>query len=264
MITEKLLQVVCIAAVMVLSASSCSAAKDETMPLTQNNIEKFAKQLNKAAKDVDPASGTEVYRFVKVYKVSMDKVGYSLDKTLRNLYLNLNQITGNRSTNQFAQLMWPVYTAVVEKTDECVQAGLITQRTGDLITMGKKAGEPISDEAFKYISVAIDCQKENNNVCAMPKFIKLLAGRGLLPQELLREKVDIIDLRVLTTLTDQGRLREWGTQEWILQPDGKPITRSVQPTSSELTFIVNVQKVEATRQFTKLLEEERRNMTKGH
>lgn len=263
MITTRISRIICFMFLLIFSASACSAAKDEAMPLTQNNIDKFIKQVNGAAKDIDPASGTDVERLSKIYKLSMDKLGFSLDKTIRNMFLNLNQITGSRSTNQFAQIMWPAYTTVIEKTEASVQAGLITQKTGDLIIMGKKAGEPISDEVFKYISVAMDCQKENNNVCAMPKFIELLARRGLLPQELLKEKVDLIDLRAMTTpLADQGKFREWGTQEWILQSDGKPITRSVQPTSSDLTFIVNVQKVEATRQFSKLLEEERRGMSR--
>ena len=249
--------------IVVFFATACSAAKDEPMPLTQNNIEKFYKKLESVAKNIDPASGTEMERIVKVYKPAMDKMGYSLDKTIRYMMLNINQIGGNRTTNQFVQIIWPAYTAAVNTPEEALKNGLITQRTSDLITMGKNAGESISDEVYQYIRAAIECQQENNNVVLMPKFLALLARKGLLPSEFSKGNVSFMDTRMLSgPLMDKGRFQGWGTRKWILSPDGSKIDHGIAPEDANLTFIVNIQKVDTIRKYSQLVEEERRSMMK--
>ncbi len=262
MVTKKMFvqfgYALCCSAIVLLTAA-CTSAKDEPMPLTQNNIEKYSKRLASEAKNVDPSAGTAVDKTIKVFKTSMYKMGYSLDKSIRYLMININQISGSPATNQYFHIMAPAYESVIDKPEEALQKGLISQKTFDLITLGKTAGEPISDEQYKYINVAIDCQKGNNNICPMSKFKELLVQRGLLPQDLLKKNVDMIDFRTLTSdFMNKSDLQGWGTRGWVLQANGEKIDHGIFLDQSKFTFIVNTQKIEATKKYGQLLAEEQR------
>jgi len=137
----------------VLTASACSTPKDEPMPLTKNTIEKFYKNLEAEAKNVDQAAGTDIDRLLKIYKPAMNKTGYSLEKTLRYLLLNVNQVSSNSATVGFWRAMGPAYMAAVTKPDEALQKGLIDQKMFTLVTLGKEAGESVSDMQYKLDQV---------------------------------------------------------------------------------------------------------------
>lgn len=244
------------------AASAHSAPKDKPMPLSKNNIDLFYKHLTKEIKKMDPGEGTEIDRLIKVYKVAMTKTGYNLDKTLRYLFLNVNQVSGNPGTIEFWQVMGPAYIAAMTNPDEALKKGLIAQKTFDLVTLSNEAGEMVSDDAYEYIRVAMDCQKDNGNVCPMPKFIELLVKRNLLPPEVLNIVDDESYSSLLTTpLTEKGGFRMWGIREWILRPDGRKIDSGISPEHTRLTFIVNTRKIEAARSYPRVFEEERRSMT---
>ena len=67
----------------VLASNGCSiGVKDEPMPLSQENIEKFESAADNATKKIDPSTGTTVDKLIKAYKEPMEKeLGYNFDKT---------------------------------------------------------------------------------------------------------------------------------------------------------------------------------------
>ena len=117
----------------VFASNGCSiGVKDEPLPLSQENIEKYASAVEEATKKIDPSAGTAVDRLIKAYKEPMEKkLGYSFDKTL-SAYVTNAATFSSMSPEAIAlkkNIMFPVLLEISVNMDEALKKGLISQPT---------------------------------------------------------------------------------------------------------------------------------------
>lgn len=124
----------------VLASNGCSiGVKDEPMPLSQENIEKYALAVAEAVKKIDPSAGTAVDKIIKAYKEPMEKkLGYSFDKTFSFWITNQDAISMSPATTAFTSLMLPAAVAISKNMDEALKKGFISQPTYEMIKKGTK------------------------------------------------------------------------------------------------------------------------------
>ena len=111
-------------AVLILFISSCSSVKDEPMPFTQNNLDKYSKLVDASARNIDPSSGTPVDRMIKAYGNPMKDMGYDLDKTFRFYILSLALKEVSSTLVKCSQLFGPISNGLVSYPEESVKKGL--------------------------------------------------------------------------------------------------------------------------------------------
>ena len=73
---------------LVISVTGCGiGAKDKPLPMSQENIERLAKELENANRSFIPSPAQDVEELrVETYKMVIEKkLGYSFDKTFRNV-----------------------------------------------------------------------------------------------------------------------------------------------------------------------------------
>lgn len=124
----------------VLVSNGCSiGVKDEPMPLSQENIEKYASAMDDEAKKIDPSAGTDIDRLIKLYKEPMEKkLGYSFDKTFSFWITNIDEISMSPATIAFKSMMFPALVVIDKNMDEALKKEVISQSTYEMIKKGTK------------------------------------------------------------------------------------------------------------------------------
>jgi len=219
---------------------ACTAFKDEPMPLSQENVEKYMALGIEASRKIDPNVGTRIDKVIKLYRIPLEKkIGYSFDKTFRYWLVNRRSISG---TTDFSSFMMPAIQAIQENLDEALRKGLISQRTYNFATAMRNAAhyEYVVigrwDKIEKLLNMILEDQRNNNaKTCTYGRFLKLVLQSDILPQDQLANALAVEKERfptvskfyMLESLLDREvDFRSWGRMGLISNPDGTGINPS--------------------------------------
>ncbi len=187
-----------------------------------------------------------------------DELGYDFDLTMRH-YRFYRQETNSRDT--WRQQMDEAYLYLRDHYQDAYENKLISKKTFDLFAFQKEAGGTINDNQEKILGYITTCQEQNNGICTKE------ALNTVLPQDIeeLHALVPYVDLRddgfghnqanQLRTIRQAIYL---SASNWVKTESGEGGYGAFD--TAELMgegVILDPQKVELSRQFTKRLEEEK-------
>ncbi|MGK2872824.1 MAG: hypothetical protein ACSLFL_11295 [Alphaproteobacteria bacterium] len=232
--------------IFVLFMVGCSKeVQDKPLPMSQDNLEIFASELEKAAKSIAPSpsqDGAEL--MVGAYKMVLEKkMGYSFDKTLRSVMLFYH-------LGAPWQLMSPVIGYVHSDPKKALDKGFISQRTFDILDTGSKAKAALTKEGDEFLSFVAECQSQNGGVCGPKLLLNVLAAHNALPalesssiEYQLESKYDIFHM---------------GINKWITKPDGQHIsTNGLLSRGEAYKFVINKTQIDISKRYTNMLAEEK-------
>lgn len=106
----------------------------EAMPLSNKNIDEYMTNSSNAANSVDPEM-EQMKRIEIVAKETMEKMGYSFDKTVLNtLKIAYNaQMSGERTQVHMYGFMDQIASAIADQPSEAVSSGLVSEDTKNKI-----------------------------------------------------------------------------------------------------------------------------------
>lgn len=245
---------------LVLTSVGCTAMKDEALPLSEENLEKYSNLVIEATKKIDPSAGTPIDRAITALKIPMEKkVGYSFDKTLRHFLVKGSSIMPTDQTRaSYFELMNMAESAIKKSPDEALSKGLITQRTYELIKL-EKENVFYRKNTAKYVQLALECQSYTGT-CIFSQYVGMLLERGLLPEYIANRKVQSIsdennrNWEIVNFLSDECNFDKWGRDGLATKPDGTEInTFKIEP---ETAFLINQEKIQASEKYNQLVKEE--------
>ena len=180
------------ALLLIACLTACSSVKDEPLPLSRENIEKYSVAVDRGSRSIAPGSGTVMERVATLYKEPLEKsLGYSFDTTLRWFFVNRAGIAADPEARAFADLFTPGAQAVLMNADEALQAGIISTRTRDLLAVLAKfrcdhgmlltSGE--WGRMSGFLALVSDCEKESGSSCTAGRLLELAVERDVLPAE---------------------------------------------------------------------------------
>jgi len=237
--------------ILVLSIVGCSkVVQDKSLPMSQENLEIFALELEKAAKSIVPSpsqDGAEL--MVGAYKMVLEKkMGYSFDKTLRSVMLFYH-------AGAPWELMHPVSSYVHSDPKKALDKGFISQRTFDLLDTGSKAKAELTKESDEFLNFVAECQDKNGGVCDPKLLLNVLAAHNALPVE--SESLTLYQIE--DQLQRKYPISQMGINEWITKPDGQGISTdwflSVGDPAEK--FIINKTQIDISKRYTNMLAEEK-------
>lgn len=249
------------AVVLVLFASACSGVKDEPLPLSRENIEKYAAAVGKSSRKLEPNAGSVVERVDTLYRAPLEKhLGYSFDRTLRHYFVHRAGIAGDPESRAFADLITPGAQAVLMNADEALKAGMISVRTRDLLSVLSKFrcdhARLLSDGEWErmsaFLNLVADCSKLDGGACEAGTLVALALRQGILAQEEGAQGPGVPD-----TLSRKFNLSRWDGTGLFIGPDGEEIDASRLFDDPERPFTVNERVVYFADQYAKMVREER-------
>jgi predicted component of type VI protein secretion system len=252
---KRLLYFVMIA--LVISVTGCSiGAKDKPLPMSQENMEKLAKELENANRSFVPSPSQDVEELrVATYKMVIEKkLGYSFDKTFRSVFL-FYDITA-------LPFIYPVTTYIIKDPKKALDKGFISQRTFDILDTQEKAKMALTKEAEEFFGFVIECQNQNNGVCNSKGLLNVLVTHKALPgiQSSSSGEYERIDLLVLekALLNKYQSLLDMGSANLIIKPDGTRFcTNAILLGDTAKEFIVNKNQMAISKRYAEMIDEER-------
>lgn len=262
--------------VLILSLISCGSFKDEPMPLSQDNIKKYAQAVESSGRNTDPNSGSVLDRINKIYKEPLEKkMGYSFDKTIRYLFINMNEISANPSTTIFVSIMGPSARVIIENPEDALKSTLISQKTYEILSQLRNfkgnIGQLINNgdwgNIVKLVEVALDCQKANNGVCTAGKFLDAsIQGGFILKTEMLLYQDASPEAKVAgytNYLSNHYHLFDWDRAYLIVTPEGQTLNAKFMFNDLSTPFIVNQKVFDAAKKYATLVQEEKAGVKKN-
>ncbi|MCU0530904.1 MAG: hypothetical protein MUE76_02285 [Syntrophales bacterium] len=246
------------AVVLVLFASACSGVKDEPLPLSRENIKKYAAAVDKSSRKLESDAGSVVQRVDTLYRTPLEKhLGYSFDRTLRHYFVHRAGIAADPESRAFADLITPGAQAVLMNADEALKAGMISVRTRDLLSVLSKFrcdhARLLSDGEWERMSVFLnlvaDCSKLDGGACEAGTLVELA-----LRQDLVIQEDSGADAR--EALCRKYSLARWDGTGLFIGPDGEEIDASRLLDDPERAFTVNERVVYFADQYSKMVRKE--------
>lgn len=243
---------------LVLICACSGSGSDKPMPLSQNNIEEYAEKLGKIADAYEPKpDATIVDAYVDTYKKAMSKVGYDFDATYRYM-LVYDRMTG---TNPESQLMANAHQAIFDKTDECLQKGLISQRTKDLVEMRKKGAVELQSNEILALDWLRECQKRGpDGLCNSQNFLNVImqGGDGTLTFPEGQDPYSMSPSVLLKIADDRGHFSHLGDLDIVVREDGSGFNIGWLASNPDIKFKVNEGRFAACEEYRSKLKEERK------
>lgn len=232
---------------LVLLIVGCSADfQDKPLPMSQNNIEKCAKELNKAIASIAPSTSQDSAELVVgAYKMVIEeKMGYSFDKTYRSVIL-FYQVEAGR-------LMIPVISYVESDPKRALDKGFISQRTFDILDTRAKVGKPLTKEGNEFIGFVTECQNKNNGTCDLNLLINILSDHNALR---VAEGGDDYGRKceIISRLEGKYDVSNMCRKKWITLSNGQSFIFG----DSTDKFIVNKNQIEMAKRYSDMLAEEK-------
>lgn len=256
------------AVVLVLFAASCSGVKDEPLPLSRENIEKYAAAVGKSSRKLEADAGSVVQRVDTLYRTPLEKhLGYSFDRTLRHYFVHRAGIAADPESRAFAELITPGAQAVLMNADEALKAGMISLRTRDLLSVLSKFrcdhAQLLSSGEWErmsgFLSLVAECSNLDGGACEAGTLVELALRQGILAQE--EPGTDPNGNRkpapdVPDALSKKFNLARWDGTGLFIGPDGEEIDASCLLDDPGRSFTVNERVVYFADQFSKMVREE--------
>lgn len=256
------------AIVLVLFATACSGVKDEPLPLSRENIEKYAAAVGKSSRKLEPNAGSVVERVDTIYRVPLEKhLGYSFDRTLRHYFVHRAGIAADPESRAFADLITPGAQAVLMNADEALKAGMISVRTRDLLSVlsrfrcdhARLLSDGEWDRMSAFLNLVADCTKLDGDACEAGTLVALALRQGIIAQE--ESGLDPADNRKAAPAGPDALSRKFNLARWdgtglFIGADGEEIDASRLLDDPEQAFTVNERVVYFADQYVKMVREE--------
>lgn len=256
------------AVVLVLFATACSGVKDEPLPLSRENIEKYAAAVGKSAGTLDVDAGRVVQRVDALYRVPLERsLGYSFDRTLRHYFVHRAGIAADPASRAFADLITPGAQAVLMNADEALKAGMISMRTRDLLSVLAKFrcdhAQLVSGGEWErlsgFLALAAECSKRDGGACEAATLIEMALREGAVggddpgtgPEGSRPSAMDVPD-----ALSRKYSLARWDGMGLFIGADGEEIDASRLLDDPKRSFTVNDRVVYFADQYSKMVREE--------
>ncbi len=230
----------------IISIMGCTVSiQDKPLPMSQDNIQKYSEELGNALKKVTVSpSQDRIELLVDTYKMVMEKkMGFSFDKTLRNVMLFYPGET-------LWHLMNPIISFVDSNPKNALEKGFISQRTFDIIDTGKKARATFTKDTEDFIGFVVECQSQNQGVCNSKALLSILNANSATTENIthFENKYDIFHM---------------GIYGWITKPDGTPLnTNGLLEEWFKEEFIVNKNQIAIAKKYTEMIAEEKIALSK--
>ncbi len=256
------------AAVLVLSVSSCSGVKDEPLPLSRENIEKYAAAVGRSAGRLETDAGSVVQRVDTLYRAPLEKnLGYSFDRTLRHYFVHRAGIAADPESRAFAELITPGAQAVLMNADEALKAGMISMRTRDLLSVLSRFrcdhAQMLSggewDRMSGFLALAAECSNLDGGACEAGTLMELALRQGIVERENPGTEPDGTppsEIDVPDALSRKFNLARWDGTGLFIGADGEEIDASRLLDDPKRSFTVNERVVYFADQYAKMVREE--------
>ncbi len=237
----------------VLLIMGCSdGIKDKPLPMSQENLEKFALELNKAGKSVVfVPSQNRTEQLVGLYKEVLEKnMGYSFDKTFRSVVLFYN-------VGKPWQLMSPVITYIHDDLERALDKGFISQRTFDILSAAKKTNE-LTKENKEFLNFVLECQNKNSGACDSKSLLQVFATHNVLSTE--KRQLENLEDK-LADLEDKYGL--FYMSGYLMKPNGEKVKPYdvISQRNPNYKFVINKDKVALSQRLSTMLTEERKQLS---
>ena len=253
------------AVLLALFTAACSGVKDEPLPLSRENIEKYAAAVSSSARRLEPGSGSVMERVDALYRSPLEKqLGYSFDRTLRHYFVHRAGIAADPESRAFAELIVPGAQAVLVNADEAVRAGLISMRTRDLLSLLAKfrcdhaqllsSGEWTRMSAF--LGLVAECSSLDGGACTAGTLMETALRQGIVGPEEPGSGAGGDPAPVRDALYRKFNLARWDGTGLFVGPDAEEIEASSLLDDPERRFTVNERVVYFADQYTRMVREE--------
>jgi len=253
------------AVVCALLTAACSGVKDEPLPLSRENIEKYAAAVSSSSRGLAPGSGSVMERVDALYRAPLEKqLGYSFDRTLRHYFVHRAGIAADPESRAFDELIVPGAQAVLVNADEAARAGMISMRTRDLLSLLAKfrcdhaqllsSGEWERMSAF--LGLVAECLNLDGGACTAGTLADLALRQGIVEPEEPGSGAGGDPAPVRDALYRKFNLARWDGTGLFVGPDAEEIEASSLLDDPERRFTVNERVVYFADQYTRMVREE--------
>lgn len=262
------------ALLLIACLTACSSVKDEPLPLSRENIEKYRVAVDRGVRSIAPGSGTVMERVAALYKEPLEKnLGYSFDTTLRWFFVNRAGITADPEARAFADLFTPGAQAVLMNADEALQAGIISTRTRDLLAVLAKfrcdhgmlltSGE--WERLSGFLALVSECEKESGASCTAGRLLELAVERDVIPAEemtiLARAPKEEKPAFIGQFLIARYALSRWEGSRLFIGEDGNEVETASLFDEPDKPITVNERVVYLAEQYAKMAKKEKGLLT---
>jgi len=252
-------------ALLALLTAACSGVKDEPLPLSRENIEKYAAAVSSSSRGLAPGSGSVMERVDALYRAPLEKqLGYSFDRTLRHYFVHRAGIAADPESRAFDELIVPGAQAVLVNADEAARAGMISMRTRDLLSLLAKfrcdhaqllsSGEWERMSAF--LGLVAECSNLDGGACTAGTLAELALRQGIVEPEEPGSGAGGDPSPVRDALYRKFNLARWDGTGLFVGPDAEEIEASSLLDDPERRFTVNERVVYFADQYTRMVREE--------
>ena len=258
----------------ILCVAACSSVKDEPLPLSRENIEKYAAAVSKGSRKLEPNTGSVMDRVITLYRDPLEiNLGYSFDTTLRYYFVNRASMATDPEAKVFADLIMPGAHAVLMNADEALSAGVISTRTRDLLAILSKFrcdhGVLLSngewDRMAGFLALVSECEKESGRYCKAGRLIELAIEREIVPKHemdaALKDDEEQSDSYVQDFLSMHFNLPRWEGARLLIGSDGREFEIESLFDDPDAEFIVNERVVYLAEQYAKMAKKEKKLLT---
>jgi len=262
------------AIVLVLCVTACTGVKDEPLPLSRENIEKYATAVGKNSRKIEPNTGTVLERVATLYRDPLENsLGYSFDRTLRHYFVNRAGITADPEAKVFADLITPGAQAILMNADDALRAGIISTKTRDLLAIlakfrcdhGLLLGNGEWERMSGFLGLVSDCEKESAGPCTAGRLVEMAVEREIIP----RQEMEIASKApeeerigyVRNFLIAHFNLSHWEGARLFIGADGREIEISSLFDDPEAQIITNERVVYLAEQYAKMIKKEKGLLT---
>ncbi len=164
--------------VFVIFTGCSSGGSGDAMPITQDNINKYAKKMSVSAKAVSMGD-SNIEKAIQIYKVPLEDMGYNFDATIINTIKALQHASYTSLSTTTMQILLPILHIINENPKLVVENNFVSEDTRDKILMYNKFHEmnPKTIQVLKFVE---KCQSENNGLCTIKQYMQILLSSNLI------------------------------------------------------------------------------------
>lgn len=232
--------------------------KDKPMPFNQDKCNKFVNLLNKETGKLKSVHNQDkAMEVLKIYKnITEGKMGYSLDKTLRQVLLFPDE------SGQGLKVMSIAVSVIQQNPKKALDEGFISKRTYDAFNIAKEVKyNPLNKKSEEFIGFVSECQKQTGNVCNANALLKVLKSKNIMPENVFNDKQPGGSKMAM----DVWLGKEYNVpslKDYIVNPDGSRGNTNGLMQGSIKEFVVNSKQMELSKQFIKITAEEKIELSK--
>ena len=196
---------------------------------------------------------------MRIYEFVIEKeMGYSLDKTVRSMFLFSDYIDINLK-NLVLNVMEPLLDYIRENPKAALEKKIISDRTYSIITM---KATTLTDEQIQFLNFIIECQKLNNNLCSNLELLKLIVSKDGIRYDVYNHKnYSTAAARLSFDLQNKYNYLDLGSsKKMIVNLKGDPINANsmLDPVFRDSYLKVDEEKYRSSLKLIEIKKEEKR------